>query len=186
MEALHDRIIVVKVPYNLSVNEEVKIYEKLISQADFKGIHISPHALYCAAMFAVISRLKDSANKNLDLVTKMKLYNGESVEGFTSTDILNFKSEYHDEGMSGISPRYVINRISSILSETGATCITPIDIIRSIRDGFKSNAKLDQKEVSRLEDLLTKVIDEYSKIAKNDVQKAFFLNFVEALRLKMI
>jgi len=179
MEALHDRIIVVKVPYNLSVNEEVRIYEKLISQADFKGIHISPHALYCAAMFAILSRLKDSANKNLDLVTKMKLYNGDSVEGFTSTDVQNFKSEYHDEGMGGISPRYVINRISSILAENGTTCITPIDIIRSIRDGFKSNAKLDPKEVSRLEDLLTKVIDEYSKIAKNDVQKAFFLNFEE-------
>jgi serine protein kinase len=179
MEALHDRIIVVKVPYNLSVKEEVKIYEKLIAQADFKNVHVSPHALYCAAIFAVLSRLKDSANKNLDIVTKMKLYNGESVEGFTSTDVANFKNEFNDEGMGGVSPRYIINRISSILSETGTTCITPIDVIRSIRDGFKSNAKLDAKEVSRLEDLLTKVIDEYSKIAKNDVQKAFFLNFEE-------
>ena len=179
MEALHDRIIVVKVPYNLSAKEEVKIYEKLIAQADFKNVHVSPHALYCAAIFAVLSRLKDSTNKNLDIVTKMKLYNGESVEGFTTTDIVNFKNEFNDEGMGGISPRYIINRISSILSETGATCITPIDVIRSIRDGFKSNAKLDTKEVSRLEDLLTKVIDEYSKIAKNDVQKAFFLNFEE-------
>lgn len=179
MEALHDRIIVVKVPYNLSAKEEVKIYEKLIAQADLKNVHVSPHALYCAAIFAVLSRLKDSTNKNLDIVTKMKLYNGESVEGFTTTDIVNFKNEFNDEGMGGISPRYIINRISSILSETGATCITPIDVIRSIRDGFKSNAKLDTKEVSRLEDLLTKVIDEYSKIAKNDVQKAFFLNFEE-------
>jgi serine protein kinase len=179
MEALHDRIIVVKVPYNLSVANEVKIYEKLIAQADFKGVHVSPHALYCAAMFAILSRLKESANKNLDIVTKMKLYNGESVEGFTGTDVSNFMGEYHDEGMGGVSPRYIINRISSILAETGTTCITPIDVIRSIRDGFKSNAKLDSKEVSRLEDLLTKVIDEYSKIAKNDVQKAFFLNFEE-------
>ena len=179
MEALHDRIIVVKVPYNLSVDNEVKIYEKLIAQADFKGIHVSPHALYCAAMFAILSRLKESTNKNLDAVTKMKLYNGESVEGFTGTDVTNFMGEYNDEGMGGVSPRYTINRISSILAETGATCITPIDVIRSIRDGFKSNAKLDSKEISRLEDLLTKVIDEYSKIAKNDVQKAFFLNFEE-------
>lgn len=179
MEALHDRIIVVKVPYNLSVIEEVRIYERLISQANFGEVHISPHSLYCAAMFAVLSRLKDSANKNLDLVTKMKLYNGENVEGFTATDLISFRNEFQDEGMGGVSPRYIINRLSSILSETGTTCITPIDVIRSLRDGFKSNAKLDQKEVSRLEDLLTKVIEEYSKIAKNDVQKAFFLNFEE-------
>lgn len=182
MEALHDRIIVVKVPYNLSVLEEVRIYERLISQANFGNVHISPHSLYCAAMFAVLSRLKDSANKNLDLVTKMKLYNGENVEGFTATDLVSFRNEYQDEGMGGVSPRYIINRLSSILSETGTTCITPIDVIRSLRDGFKSNAKLDQKEVSRLEDLLTKVIEEYSKIAKNDVQKAFFLNFEEEVK----
>lgn len=179
MEALHDRLIVVRVPYNLSVSDEVKIYEKLIAQSNFNGVHISPHALCCAAMFSVLSRLKDSSNKNITLVTKMKLYDGQSIDGYTPTDVVGTKLEFGDEGMNGISPRYIINRISSILSETGATCITPIDVIRSIRDGFKSNAKLDVKEVSRLEGLLTIVIDEYSKIAKNDVQKAFFLNFEE-------
>lgn len=179
MEALHDRIIVIKVPYNLCVSDEVKIYEKLIAQADFKGVHISPHAIHCAAIFSVLSRLKDSANGKLDAMTKLKLYNGEAVEGFTATDVANFKQEFSDEGMVGISPRYIVNRISSILSETGTTCVTAIDVIRSIRDGFKSNAKLDAKEILRLEGLLTKVIDEYSKIAKNDVQKAFFMNFEE-------
>jgi serine protein kinase len=79
--------------------------------------------------------------------------------------------------MSGVSPRYVINRISSTLSEDGITCITPIDAIRSIRDGFVSNPKLDRAEIDRLENILTKVIEEYSKIAKNEVQKAFFLKF---------
>lgn len=179
MEALHDRIIIVKVPYNLCVSDEVKIYSKLIAQADFKGVHISPHAIHCAALFSVLSRLKDSANGKLDAMTKLKLYNGEDVEGFTAIDVANFKQEFSDEGMVGISPRYIVNRISSILSETGTTCITAIDVIRSIRDGFKSNAKLDAKEILRLEGLLTKVIDEYSKIAKNDVQKAFFMNFEE-------
>lgn len=179
MEALHDRLIVVKVPYNLKISEEVKIYEKLIGQAEFKGVHISPHSLYCAAMFAVMSRLKESANKNLDVLSKMKLYNGEEVDGFTLNDVPNILREFDDEGMSGISPRYIINRISSILAEKDISCVTPIDIIRSIRDGFRSNAKLDAKEIARLENILTKVIEEYSKIAKNDVQKAFFLNFEE-------
>jgi len=177
MEALHDRLIIIKVPYNLRISDEVKIYEKLISQAEFKNIHIAPHSLFCAAMFAVMSRLKESANKNLDMVSKMKLYNGEEVDGFTVNDVPNIAREFDDEGMSGISPRYIINRISSILAEKEVTCVTPIDIIRSIRDGFKSNAKLDAKEIARLENILTKVIEEYSKIAKNDVQKAFFLNF---------
>jgi len=182
MEALHDRLIIIKVPYNLKVSDEVKIYEKLISQAEFKNVHISPHALHCAAMFAVMSRLKESANKNLDVVGKMKLYNGEEIDGFTLNDVSGLSREFGDEGMSGISPRYIINRISSILSERDVKCVTPIDVIRAIRDGFHSNAKLDTKEIARLENILTKVIDEYSKIAKNEVQKAFFLNFEEEVK----
>jgi serine protein kinase len=177
MEALHDRIIVVKVPYNLSVEEEVKIYEKLIGQATFGDVHIAPYTLYCAAMFAVLSRLKDSKHEGLSIMSKMKLYNNEDVEGFSPSDVPLLRREFEAEGMSGVSPRYIINRISSALTQDNADCITPIDIIRTIRDGFSSNPKLDSKEIERLENILTTVIEEYSKIARNEVQKAFFVNF---------
>ena len=182
MEALHDRIIVVKVPYNLTVSEEVKIYSKLIGQANFENVHIAPYTLYCAAMFSVLSRLKEPKNQKLSLMNKMRLYNGEEIEGFTLGDVPQLKEEFDDEGMSGISPRYVINRISSILADDSNTCITPIDVIRSIRNGFKSNPKLDGAEIERLENILTKIIEEYSKIAKNEVQKAFFVNFEEEIQ----
>ncbi len=181
MEALHDRIIVVKVPYNLCVNDEVRIYQKLIQQSSFDGVHIAPHTVYCAALFAVLSRLKKSKHEGLELMTKLRLYNNEEVEGFTQKDIPALKREFDDEGMDGVSPRYVINRLSSSLSESEVTCITPIDIIRSIRSGFKSNPKLDAKEIERLENLLTQVIEEYNGIAKNDVQKAFFVNFEQEI-----
>ena len=177
MEALHDRIIVVKVPYNLKVDDEVKIYEKLIAQANFKNIHVAPYSLYVAAMFAILSRLKISKNEGLSPMKKMTLYNGGEVEGFTSKEVSILKSEFDDEGMDGVSPRYIINRISSALAKEGSTCITPIDVIRSIREGFKSNPKLDKKETERLDNILTSIIEEYSKIAKNEVQKAFFVNF---------
>ena len=182
MEALHDRIIVVKVPYNLRVTEEVKIYDKLIGQANFKGVHIAPYSLHCAAMFAVLSRLKESKNEKLSVMNKMRLYNGEEIEGFTPLDIPALSSEFEDEGMSGISPRYVINRISAILAEENTTCITPIDIIRSLKKGFSSNPKLNAAEEERLENVLTRIIEEYSKIAKNDVQKAFFVNFEKEIQ----
>ena len=182
MEALHDRIIVVKVPYNLTVSEEVKIYSKLIGQANFESIHIAPYTLHCAAMFSVLSRLKEPKNQKLSLMNKMRLYNGEEIEGFTTGDVPQLKEEFNEEGMSGISPRYVINRISSILADDSKTCITPIDVIRSIRNGFKSNPKLDGAEIERLENILTKIIEEYSKIAKNEVQKAFFVNFEEEIQ----
>jgi len=176
MEALHDRTIVVRVPYNLQVEEEIKIYQKLIDQADFKKCHIAPHTLRCAAMLAVLSRLKNSNNQSLSPLKKMHLYNGEDVEGFTAAEASKFKSEFPSEGMTGLSPRYVINRLSAELAN-GKEFVTPIDIIRSLRDGLESNPKVNAQETARLEDLLTLIIEEYNKMARNDVQKAFFVNF---------
>lgn len=181
MEALHDRIIVVKVPYNLCVDDEVKIYEKLISQSNFGQVHIAPHTLECAAMFSILSRLKESKNEGLSLMNKMMLYNHEEVDGFSDKDLVKIRSEIDDEGMSGISPRYIINRLSSTLAEDGKTCVTPIDIIRSLRDGFKSNPKLTATMIEQLNNILTSVIEEYSKKAQNDVQKAFFVNFEDEI-----
>jgi serine protein kinase len=182
MEALHDRIIVVKIPYNLSVSDEVKIYEKLIGQAQFNGVHIAPYTLYCAAMFAILSRLKGSKNNGLSQLNKMRLYDGEEVEGFSQSDVPMLKSEFESEGMSGVSPRFIINRISSALAQDNTTCITPIDVIRVIRGGFASNPKLDAKEMERLDNILTQVIESYSKIARNEVQKAFFVNFESEIK----
>jgi len=60
-EALHDRMYPVKVPWNLKVNDEIKIYEKMIAESDFaEGIHIAPNTLRVAAQFAVLTRLKES------------------------------------------------------------------------------------------------------------------------------
>lgn len=182
MEALHDRIIVVKVPYNLNVTDEVKIYEKLVKSSDLKSVHIAPYTLYCAAMFSILSRIKESKNSAATPINKMRLYNGDEVEGFSHGDVAILKKEFDTEGMSGISPRYIVNRISSTLAQEGVTCITPIDVIRSIRDGFKTNPKLDSKEIEKLENIMTSVIEEYSKIAKSEVQKAFFVNFEEELQ----
>lgn len=180
MEALHDRTIVVKVPYNLSVESEIKIYEKLINSSDFGNVHIAPHTLRCAAIFSVLSRLKESNNQSLGLLNKMRLYNGEEVDGFAKSEIERYKAEFEDEGMTGISPRYVINCLSSRMAD-GEDYITPIDIIRALRDGLKSNAKVTSQDVEKLESILTFVIEEYNKLAKNDVQKAFFVSFEDEI-----
>src|SRR6267142_1811481 len=87
-EALQDRIIMIKVPYNLKVTQEERIYDKLLKQSDaLRNIHIAPNALKIAAMFAVMTRLEEPKKANIDIVKKMKLYDGEDVEGFKSKDV---------------------------------------------------------------------------------------------------
>src|SRR5579885_978614 len=81
-EALQDRIIVIKVPYNLRVTQEERIYDKLLKESEaLRNIHIAPNTLKVAAMFAVMTRLEPPKKASIDIVKKMKLYDGEDVEG---------------------------------------------------------------------------------------------------------
>src|SRR5258707_5191573 len=122
-EALQDRIIVIKVPYNLKITQEERIYDKLLKESEaLRNIHIAPNTLKVAAMFAVMTRLEAPKKASIDIVKKMKLYDGEDVEGFKSKDVRELQEETVREGMDGISPRYIINRLSGALVKDNITC----------------------------------------------------------------
>lgn len=182
LEALHDRIIVCKCPYNLILDEEIKIYDKLVSEADFGNVHIAPLTLKVASMFAVLTRLEPGKDQNLTLLKKMHLYNGKDVDGFTQEDVKNIKADTEREGMIGISPRYIFNCVADCFTKYDLRCITPIDLLRSIKENFESNAKLTKEDIAKFDDLLTMVVEEYTKMAKTEVQKAFFLNFEQEIK----
>lgn len=182
-EALHSRIIVMKIPYNLRVSDEIKIYEKLIRQGDLKDIHIAPHALRVAAMFSVLSRLKESKRQGMDIMKKMKLYDGEDVEGFKQKDVAELQNEHPDEGMSGVDPRYVINRLSSALIRTSTRCINALDVLRALKDGLDQHPSITKEERDRLLNLIAMARKEYDEIAKKEVQKAFVYSFEESARV---
>ena len=140
----------IKVPYNLKVSQEQRIYEKLLNQSEvLRSIHIAPHTLKVAAMFAIMTRLEEPKKANVDIVKKMKLYDGEDVEGFKSRDVKELRSETVREGMDGISPRYIINRLSNALVKDGVTCITPIDALRAIKDGFEQHTGINAEQRDR-------------------------------------
>ncbi|WP_027363840.1 PrkA family serine protein kinase [Desulfotruncus alcoholivorax] len=182
-EALQSRIIVMKIPYNLKVSEEVKIYDKLIKQSDLRDIHIAPHALKVASIFSVLSRLKESKKQGMDIVKKMKLYDGEDVEGFKQKDLSELQAEHLDEGMSGVDPRYVINRLSSSLIRTSTKCINPLDVLRGIKDGLEQHPSITKEERERLLNFISIARKEYDELAKKEVQKAFVYSYEESARI---
>ncbi|MDQ2730726.1 MAG: protein prkA, partial [Armatimonadota bacterium] len=182
-EALQDRIILVKVPYNLKVSEEIKIYEKLLKQSEIhEKIHIAPHALRIASTFAVLSRMEASQKTGMSLMKKLKVYDGQDVEGFNQKDIRELHEEAQREGMDGISPRYVINRLSNAMIKAGVTCITPIAALRALRDGFEQHTSISRAERERLGNLIDDTRKEYDELAKTEVQKAFVYSFEESAR----
>ena len=182
-EALQDRIILVKVPYNLRVSQEERIYDKLLHQSEaLRNVHLAPHTLRVAAMFAVMTRLEEPKRQNVDIVKKMKLYDGEDVEGYKSKDVRELKEETVREGMDGISPRYIINRLSSALVRDGVTCINPIDALRAIKDGFEQHTGISSEQRERYLNHISQARKEYDELAKIEVQRAFVYSFEEMAR----
>ena len=172
-EAILDRIVRVNVPYCLEVSEETKIYDKMLGLSDFDG-HVAPHTLEIAAMFDVLSRLHPS-NK-VDAITKMKLYDGKDVieKGqVKKIDINDLRDEARDEGMTGISTRFIMKAIDSALSDSEKNMVTPV----SIRDALIKQVKdqiVVEDDRNRFLDFLGKTLhDEYLSILEKEITKAF-------------
>jgi serine protein kinase len=181
-EALQDRIILVKVPYNLRVSDEVKIYEKLLKQSALQGVHIAPNTLRIASIFAVLTRLEPSKKAGMSLMKKLKLYDGEELEDFKLKDIKELQDEAVREGMDGISPRYVINRLSSALVRENTTCINPIDALRALRDGLDQHTGITREERERYLNFISEARKEFDELAKKEVQRAFVYSYEESAR----
>jgi serine protein kinase len=181
-EALQDRIILIKVPYNLRVGDEVRIYEKLLGQSALTGVHIAPHTLDTAATFAVLTRLEESKKAGMSPMKKLKLYNGEAIEDYAEKDVKELRDEAQREGMDGISPRYVINRLSSALVRQGATCINPLDALRALRDGLDQHTSVTKEGRERYLNFIGEARKEYDERAKKEVQRAFVYSYEESAK----
>jgi serine protein kinase len=183
-EALHDRMIMVRIPYNLKVSQEERIYQKLLRATSLAGVHMAPHTLRVAAIFAVLSRLEEPKMSGLTLLKKLRLYDGDDVDGFRQKDVKQIKGQTEREGMDGISPRFVINRISTSLIKPDTRCINPIDVLRALKDGIEQQSQFKKADRERYANLIAETRREYDEIARTDVQKAFFVSFEkEALTL---
>jgi len=171
-EALRDRIVRVNIPYVLSLDEEIKIYEKSFSK-DKVDKDIAPHTIEIAAIWAILTRLEAPDGGQLTLMQKMKLYNGKRLPGFNDDNIRELKEKAEREGMEGISPRYVQDRLSSAIVNTEKSNVNPFMILNELDDGLDSYSLVSSKDVIKgYRDLLEEVKTEYEDIIKNEVQRA--------------
>lgn len=173
MEALRDRTIRVDIPYNVKLDDEIKIYKKDFTSSKIKEKHIAPHTIEMAAMWAVLSRLEDPRKADITAIQKMKLYNGKSVTGYTDEHVKELKDAAPNEGMKGISPRYIQDKISQALSTAEGGCINPFMVMNALKTGLsKSTLITSEDEKKKYEDLLADVRVEYEDIVKKEVQRA--------------
>ncbi len=177
-EAILDRIVVVKVPYNLRLSEEVKIYQKILRNSDFHA-HVAPHTLEMASMVAILSRLEPTAK--CDPLTKLRLYNGEEVVEKGRTKKINIQELREDtkrEGLSGISTRFIMKALDNALSESGR-CINPINVREALISMVKDQDIADDMRKQYLEFLQDTIHKEYLELLEKEITKAFVYSYQE-------
>jgi serine protein kinase len=176
MEAFRDRTIKIDIPYNIRLDDEIKIYQKDFGTERIKQIHIAPHTLEVAAMWAVLTRLEEPKKAGLSLLQKMKLYNGKAIPGYTEDSIKELKEEAAREGMQGISPRYVQDKISNTLVSHQAVeekCINPFMVMNELEGGLQHHSLINDEDLKKkYREMLAVVKEEYEDIIKGEVQRA--------------
>lgn len=174
MEALRDRTVKIDVPYVTRLSDEIKIYEKSFNNIRVRGKHIAPHTIEVAAMWAVLTRLEQPKHANLTLLQKMKLYNGKTLPGFTEDNIIELKREAVNEGMHGISPRYIQDKISNALvAHPEEDNINPFMVMHELETGLRHHSLItNQDQLQHFRELLQVVRQEYEDVVKNEVQRA--------------
>lgn len=178
-EAILDRVVKIEVPYVLELTQEMKIYDKMLRRSDFR-YHLAPHTIKVAAMFSVMSRLKPS--QKCDLLTKMKIYDGQEVveKGRTKkVDIKDLRDEAKQEGMDGISTRFITKAIDSALTDSDKGFITPMRVIDALIKQVKEQIIDEEKKKNYLEILQKIIREEYLKILEGEIAKAFVTAYEE-------
>lgn len=176
MEAFRDRTIKIDIPYNIRLDDEIKIYQKDFGPERVRNVHIAPHTIEVAAMWAVLTRLEPPKKAGLSLLQKLKLYNGKSIPGYTEDSVKELKEEAPREGMEGISPRYVQDKISNALVSRQAIeerTVNPFMVLNELENGMSHHSLLtDEDTKKRFRELLAVVKEEYEDIIKGEVQRA--------------
>ncbi len=186
MEALRDRTVKIDVPYITRLGDEIKIYQKDFAQERIRGKHIAPHTVEVAAMWAVLTRLEEPKHAGLTVMQKLRLYDGKTLRGFTEDNVRELRDAATREGLEGISPRYIQDKISNALVNAPNYrsadevdprfpdgCVNPFMVIAELETGLRHHSLItseDQRQ--RFRELLAVVKEEYDDIVKNEVQRA--------------
>jgi len=171
MLALKDRTTQIPMPYVIRLDDEQKIYERDYRQDNVKS-HIAPHTIEVAAMWSVLTHLEDPKEQGMDIVQKMKLYNGQELENWSLEVCKKLRDEHPDEGFNGISPRYIQDKFSNAVINSEGRCVNSFMLIKELREGLKLHTSISDAERQRCRELLNMVEQEYDEILREEVQEA--------------
>ena len=178
-EAFIDRIYVIKVPYCLRVDEEKKIYEKLIRGSELAEAPCAPATLEMLARFSVLSRLKEHENSNA--FAKMRVYNGESLKEVDpkARTLQEYKDAAGvDEGMDGISTRFAFKVLAATFNhDTNEVAADPVHLMYVLEQQVRREQFPQETENRLLEFVKADLAPRYAEFIGNEIQKAYLESY---------
>ncbi len=180
-EAFIDRVCIVKVPYCLRVDEEVKIYERLLKNSDLSAAPCAPGTLTMLAQFCVLSRLHK--HENSSQWAKMKVYNGENIK---DTDPkARSVQEYRDEagvneGMNGISTRFAFKILSKVFNYTKEEiAANPVHMLLMLEQAINNAEFPESKAQEYMGYLKNHLMPTFAEQIGKELQKAYLESYSE-------
>ncbi len=180
-EAFLDRIFIVKVAYCLRVSEEIKIYEKLLAHSSLSKAACAPGTLKMMAQFAVLSRLKEPENSNIE--SKMRIYDGETLKDVDPK--AKTYQEYRDyagvdEGMTGLSTRFAFKILSRVFNydhtEIAANPVHLLYVVEQQIEQEQFPPEIAEKYLSYLKGILAA---RYAEFIGKEIQTAYLESYSE-------
>ena len=148
MEALRDRTVKIDVPYITRLDQEIRIYKKDFNSGRIPHVHLAPHTIEMAATWAILTRLEEPKKSDLTKLQKLKLYNGKTLPGYNEENVKELRKEANNEAMTGISPRYIQDKISNSLVKNGHVgCLNPFMVFNELETGLKHHALINTPEL---------------------------------------
>lgn len=162
--------------YVVRLRDELKVYEAVLTAERTAGIQLAPHTLEAAAVWGVLTRLEVTGHGGPTPIQKLRLYDGEAVEGYTAADAGRLQRESPREGTFGIDPQYVVDRVGEVISlikKAGETTVHPLAVLRELGRGLdRPEAGVGGEVVERARSLLDLARGEYERAVWGDVARA--------------
>ena len=178
-EAFIDRICVVKVPYCLRVDEETKIYDKMLNESGITQTKCAPETLNMLSKFSILTRLHE--HENSSLYSKMRVYNGDSIKDVDpkAKSMQEYKDTAGvDEGMAGISTRFAFKTLSKTFNfDTDEIAADPIHLMYVLEDSIKREQFPKEREDGYLEFIKDYLSLKYAEFIGNEIQKAYLESY---------
>jgi serine protein kinase len=174
-EAFIDRVYLVKVPYCMRVDEEIRIYDKMLKHSTLSESPCAPQTLRTLAEFTVLSRLV--VPENSSVYSKLRTYNGENLKDVDPRS--KSVKEYRDdagpaEGFSGLSTRWAFKTISAAFNrDPSEIAADPVNLLVVLEERLTKDDLPDEYKRRLRSHIKEWIVPRFAEFLEKELQMSY-------------